>query len=139
VIAYVDSSVLLRIVLGETHRLREWRQIERGVTSEITRVECLRTIDRLRMRAGLGDDEVARRNGAVYEAHGHLDVIAVSRPVLERASQPFPTSLGTLDAIHLSSAVLWQQAEGGRLVFLTHDDELGRAARAIGMAVLGCG
>ena len=46
---YVESSVLLRIVLGERDRLREWSRITEAMTSDITRVECLRTLDRLRL------------------------------------------------------------------------------------------
>lgn len=137
-IAYVDSSVLLRVVFGEESRLREWEQIEQAVSSELTRMECLRTVGRIRLRINLSDDEVANRNRAIFEILDHMDLIMISSPVLERASQPFPTSLGTLDAIHLCSAVLWQQGEGQRLVFLTHDEELGRAAKALGFSLLGC-
>ena len=43
---YVDSSVLLRIVLGERDRLRIWPTITNAVSSELIRLECLRTIDR---------------------------------------------------------------------------------------------
>ena len=35
-IAYVDSSVLLRIVLGQPGHLREWASIERGIASSNT-------------------------------------------------------------------------------------------------------
>jgi antitoxin (DNA-binding transcriptional repressor) of toxin-antitoxin stability system len=44
--AYVDSSVALRIVLGEFHALTSWPRIERSVSSELVRVERLRTVDR---------------------------------------------------------------------------------------------
>ncbi|MHB8879601.1 MAG: type II toxin-antitoxin system VapC family toxin [Myxococcaceae bacterium] len=136
-IAYVDSSVILRVALGEPKRLREWEQLEQGVCSQIARVECLRAIDRLRLRHALCDEEVARRNEAVFSILADLDLVQVTVPVLERAGQPFPTSLGTLDAVHLASALLWQQQEDKPLRFLTHDVELGRAARAMGLGVLG--
>jgi predicted nucleic acid-binding protein len=64
---YVDSSVLLRIVLGEPGRLRGWRTINRPFSSELLRLECLRTIDRARIRSGLADDEVAERRAAILE------------------------------------------------------------------------
>ena len=40
---YVDSSVLLRIVLSERGALREWRRIQRPLASEPIRLECRRT------------------------------------------------------------------------------------------------
>jgi hypothetical protein len=97
----------------------------------------LRTIDRARVRLGLGDEEIALRNGAVFRALRRIELVPLSPAVLERAAQPFPTSLGTLDAIHLSSALLWSQGREGRPVLLTHDGELGLAARALGFEVLG--
>jgi predicted nucleic acid-binding protein len=137
-IAYVDASVLLRVAFGEASRLREWEDIQLGVSSDLVRVECLRTIDRMRIRVPLDDDEIVQRRQALGAMLERMDLAAVSPPVLERASEPFPTALGTLDAIHLATALLWQRSEEQRLTFLTHGAELGRAARAMGFAVLGC-
>jgi hypothetical protein len=57
--------------------------------------------------------------------------------ILERAAQPLPTVLGTLDAIHLSTALLWQEVEAEAVSFATHDLALARAAQACGLAVIG--
>jgi predicted nucleic acid-binding protein len=51
VIAYVDASVLLRVLLGEPGRLREWRRIETAVSSALADVEVLRTLERPAARA----------------------------------------------------------------------------------------
>jgi predicted nucleic acid-binding protein len=58
-IAYVDSSVLLRVALGQPNALPEWRDIERGVSSALVTTESLRTLDRVRLRVNLSDIEVA--------------------------------------------------------------------------------
>jgi len=50
-IAYVDASVLLRVVLRQPNALPEWTQIDRGVASALVTTESLRTLDRLRLRA----------------------------------------------------------------------------------------
>jgi hypothetical protein len=63
--AYVESSVVLRAVLAEPGRLAAWSRIEDPMTSEITRVECLRTLDRLRLAGGMPDRELARRRATV--------------------------------------------------------------------------
>jgi predicted nucleic acid-binding protein len=137
VIAYVDSSVLLRLVLGQPRALKEWRSIETGVASALVEVECLRTLDRLRLRVGMSDHELARRREVVFEILATFEIVEPERPVLARAALPCPTAIGTLDAIHLASALLWRESRGEDLVMATHDTALGTAARASGFRVIG--
>jgi len=136
-IAYLDSSVLLRVLLGQPDSLAEWRDVETGVASDLAEVECLRTLDRLRLRAGLTDEELARRREAVHDLLDAVERVELSTPVLRRASQPFPTALGTLDALHLATALLYRDETGLDLVMATHDEALARAARASGLKVPG--
>ena len=133
---YVDSSVLLRVVIGEPGRLRIWPRITDAVASELIRLECLRTIDRARIRLRLDDEEVADRRGAVLEAIEAFSLIRVDQRILERATEPFPTMLGSLDAIHLASALLARDVFED-LSLATHDQELAIAARAVGFRVHG--
>jgi uncharacterized protein len=136
-IAYLDSSVLLRKVLRQPGSLSEWSAIRTGVASALAETECLRTLDRLRLRAGLPDKELARRRETVFRLLESLEVVEVTAPVLARAAHPLPTELGTLDAIHLATALLWREHRGGDIVMATHDGALATAARACGLAVLG--
>lgn len=133
---YVDSSVLLRVVLGEPGALPAWRRIRRAISSQLVRLECLRTIDRARIRLPLDDAEVAERRAAVLEVLEGFDIVPIDAAVLQRASDPFPTTLGSLDAIHLASALL-ARARIPDLRLATHDAELAIAARAVGFNVLG--
>ena len=136
-IAYVDTSVLLRVALGQSNALPEWRKIDRGVSSTLISTESLRTLDRLRLRVGLSDIEIARRRATVLELIDTLELVEIDAVVLDRAAQPMPTELGTLDAIHLSSALLWQGEQGINLTMTTHDMALGLAAKAHGLKVMG--
>jgi predicted nucleic acid-binding protein len=136
-IAYVDSSVLLRVALAQSNALVEWRHIERGVSSTLISTESLRTLDRVRIRAGLPDIEVARRRATILSLIDSLELIDVDSTVLDRAAQPMPTELGTLDAIHLASALLWKDAMSIDPVMATHDGALGIAAQAHGLKVIG--
>ena len=135
--AYVDSSVILRLVLGQRNALREWRRVSSGVVSALAEVECLRTLDRLRIAEGLGDAEIVRRREAVFQILETLTVVEPTRPVLARAAQPLPVVLGTLDAIHLATALLWHEQTEADLVLATHDAALGLAARSVGFRVVG--
>ncbi len=136
-IAYLDSSVILRVLLGQPGGLAQWRELRRGVTSALAEVECLRTLDRLRIAGGIAETEIAERRHAVYQIMESLEVVEPSRSVLARASQPLPTTLGTLDAIHLATAQLWHEYSGEPLLMATHDTALALAARAVGMTVIG--
>jgi predicted nucleic acid-binding protein len=136
-IAYVDASVVLRLALGQQDALREWLAIDRGVSSALITVEGLRTLDRLRSRENLQDSEVASRRATVLKLIASLEIVEITLPVLERAAQPMPTQLGTLNAIHLATAVLWREFEGADLVMATHDPALAIGAQAHGLATIG--
>jgi predicted nucleic acid-binding protein len=137
VIAYVDASVLLRFALGQPDALPEWQQIERGVSSALIRAESLRTLDRLRLRANLANAEIANRRATILTVIASLEVVDIEAAVLDRAAQPMPTELGTIDAIHLATALLWKEMRRVDLVMATHDEALALGAQAHGLPVVG--
>jgi predicted nucleic acid-binding protein len=137
VIAYVDASVLLRVALGQPDVLSEWPRIRQGVASALVMTESLRTLDRLRLRAKLSDAEVAERRSTILSLVGALDLVDVDSLVLDRAAQPMPTEMGTLDAIHLATALLWRDMTRADLVMATHDTALALGAQAHGLQVVG--
>ena len=57
--------------------------------------------------------------------------------MLRSPSESFPTPLGTLDAIHLSTAIVWRDARNVDLTMPTHDRALAMASRAVGLEVIG--
>ena len=134
--AYVDSSVLLRFVFGEPGRLHEWPKVTRALSSELIRVECLRTVDRARIQLGLDEGDVAEKRADVLGRLQAFDLVRIDARVLERAAEPFPTLVRSLDAIHLATAILARK-DVPELVFATHDGNLANAARAEGFSVLG--
>ena len=136
-IAYVDASVILRLALGQPNGLTEWSKLQRGVSSALITTESLRTLDRLRLRAKLSDAEVATRRSAILSLIASLELVELDAAVLDRASQPMPTELGTLDAIHLATALLWKEMTASDLTIATHDEALGLSAKAHGLAVVG--
>jgi len=89
------------------------------------------------LRANLPDAEVARRRATILAFVAALDIVELDSVVLDRAAQPMPTELGTLDAIHLATALLWRDTAGADLVMATHDGALALGARAHGLRVIG--
>jgi predicted nucleic acid-binding protein len=137
VIAYLDTSALLRLVLREKGALEELLSCETLVSSELLAVESLRAIDRLRLQGALSVEEAASRRGTVSEWLEAVDLVLLQRPVLSRASEPFPTPLGTLDALHLATALVYRERWRQDLVMATHDRDLALAARSFGIEVRG--
>jgi len=137
VIAYLDTSALLRLVLREPGALEDLRSCDALVSSELIAVESLRTIDRLRLQGALSVEEAASRRAIATEWLEAVDLVLLQRPILARASEPFPTPLGTLDALHLSTALVWQDRMRQALVMATHDGDLALAARSFGLEVRG--
>lgn len=136
-IIYLDASVVLRLVLGEVDALADRGRFVGAVASALTEVESLRTIDRLARQGLLSIDDVADRRHAVYQLLEEVELVDISRTVLRRAGEPFSTPLGTLNAIHLATALHWRDEMDADLTMATHDKALAAAARAAGVTVIG--
>jgi predicted nucleic acid-binding protein len=137
VTVYLDSSVLLRLVLREPGQLKGLDKFDRVASSELITVESRRTIDRLRVLGTLdaaGAAQCSEQASAMLDA---VDRLPLNEVVLARAGDPLPTPLGTLDAIHLATALLWRERIGAVDAVATHDAALGLAARTFGFDVVG--
>jgi hypothetical protein len=66
-----------------------------------------------------------------------MEIVELDRAILARASEPFATVIGTLDALHLATALRWEESQNTKLVMATHDSALAMAARAHGFPVIG--
>lgn len=136
-IAYLDTSALLRIVLREPGGLDDLRSYDGLVSSELIAVESTRTIDRLRLKGSLTPAEASARLRTISEWLEAIDLVLLRPPVLSRASEPMPMPLGTLDALHLATALIWRDRVGALPAMATHDTMLGTAALAFGFDVVG--
>ena len=136
-LAYIDSSIILRIIFNERDPLKEFSKISYGISSELLRVECLRTADRFRIKNDLSEEEYLERIEKIHDFISAIELIHISPEILDRATQPYPVSLGTLDAIHLSTYLLFKEKTQKDLVLCTHDENLKKASRSMGFKYLG--
>ena len=134
---YLDSSVVLRRLQGERAPLVPWAEWDHAYSSVLLRVEVLRTIDRSRLRGTLTDQDVAELSSQAHAVFDTIELVTLSQPVLDRASQSFLTALGTLDALHLATALRLREIGAMEMTFLTHDAELAVAARSVNFIVQG--
>ena len=124
-LAYVDSSALVKLVLDEADAgaMRRWYiEAERIACSIIGMVETRRTVTRK------------------VDAPDHLNTILRTLITLEfddvlaaTASRLTPAGLRTLDAVHLATALAIRSDLDA---FVTYDDRLAEAARAVGLPVV---
>jgi uncharacterized protein with PIN domain len=140
VIVYAESSAVLAWLLGEpgAKRVRAiLTKADRVVASTLTGVECARGLARARA-AGLvsARDELAALR-LLDVAESSWDVHDVSERVLARARARFPVEpVRTLDALHLATAALFQEAVG-RVALLTLDERIEANAVGLGLEVVG--
>jgi hypothetical protein len=125
---YVDSSALLKLVLSEAERPALEQVLSRWpdrISSVLLPIECRRIV----LRAGNPPEVVDRLE---KELSG-VTLIRLEEAVQTLAGAIGPPRLRSLDAIHLASALsIGDYPEA----FVTYDDRLADAARAVGLNVL---
>ena len=137
-IVYAESSAVLAWLLGEAEGTRVCRLLagaERVVASTLTPLECARSLARgvATGRVKDGDDLIARR--LLAEASRGWTLLEMSGSVLDRTARRFPAEpVRTLDAFHLASAAVFDEALGG-VVVLSLDERIRANAAAMGMKV----
>ena len=136
-IAYCDSSVIVRFILDQPEQLKRLEECGELVTSTVAQVECLRAIENARLRGEIDADAFVARRREAYSKLSGLRQVGLSQAVLRRAQEPFGISLKALDAIHVATAVLWRDRRTPDVVFATHDRQQARAATVLGFEVIG--
>jgi predicted nucleic acid-binding protein len=129
---YVDTSVILRVLRGQKDAWKQWGRWEKAYSSALLRIECRRFIDRMRLEYQWNDDDIAEAGVQLRRLERVLSRVRLSAAVMERAAAPMPTVIKTLDAIHIGTASLVRERLQPHLVFVTHDQQQARAARALG-------
>ena len=133
---YLDSSLVLRYILNNDDGIRGIKETDVVGSSDLLIIECKRVLQRERLESHLSDSQYSDAVSLLDTVTDHLYLIELGRTVKRRASGSFPTVIGTLDAIHLASAALWQESDPEtELRVLSYDNQLTTCARAIGLQV----
>lgn len=124
-LAYLDASAIVKLVLTEPESVgmaRWYVESERVLTSFFGIIETRRAVAR-RLHDSVHLERVV----------SGIEVIGVTVRIGERAAAIAPPMVRTLDAIHLATAI----SIGTSLTsFVTYDDRLADAARALGLPVV---
>jgi predicted nucleic acid-binding protein len=136
VIAFVDTSVVLRYILEGDIALHQAFQTPRVVVSELLRIEARRVLERHRLNSSLDDESLVGAASRLDEVYESFEVWDLSDSIKKRAAGPFPTAIGSLDAIHVSTAIeALQSEEESLLLIYSYGRQMNLCAKALGFAV----
>jgi len=137
VIAYVDTSTLVKLFVAEEgseatrHMLREAWSIGTGL---LTRAELGAALARGARRGLISEEESQEARQQMEVAWSTWVHIAVDETLVSRAeSLAWEHELRGYDAIHLASALTWQEHIEHQVVLTTFDWELWEAAQQVGL------
>jgi predicted nucleic acid-binding protein len=123
-LAYLDASAFVKTIISEpeSQRLPTWlRNRPERTSSALLRVEGVRAVARH------GADAAERARGSL----GTIRLLALDEEILAAAGD-LPVDVGSLDAIHLASAL----ALGRDLdLLVTYDERMTRGAARLGIEV----
>lgn len=131
---YIDSSAVLRILLNSKGAFKDLEIYKTIGSSELLLIECNRVIDRYRMENILADEEIAILKENLKIFTDGMYIIEINQAVKTRAAESFPSIVGTLDAIHLATMLLWRDINPD-MILITHDKQMAICARALGIKV----
>lgn len=122
---YMDTSVLLRIILGHSGAAAEWfeeriRADDDLVTSRLAQLETIRVLRREGIEPDLGT-----------EIFDRMTLLSVDDELLDEAGA-LVRHIKSLDAIHLASA---QRVGADDITVITHDQAMLRTAEELGFSV----
>lgn len=124
----LDTSALVKLVVDETESaaLESWLAERPDVgwaASELCVVEVVRAVTRADPGAG----------GSARTLLAGIDIVPLSRPLLDRAAALHPPGLRSLDAVHLAAAL---SLGPDVAAFVAYDQRLLDAARAAGLVTV---
>jgi uncharacterized protein len=123
-VIYLDASVALAQVLAENRRPPEDLWEEPVVASRLIHYEVWNRVHARKLGRSHGDK--------IRDVLDAVTVVELTPLVLARALEPFPTSVRTLDALHLATMDFLRD-HGQRVELASYDARLVAGARALGI------
>ena len=125
---YFDSSAVLKLITEEQESaaLRDFIEGDNPWSSPLSLVSSrLAHIEVWRAAQRIGPHLLKTARGIL----GGITMLEISRDASEQAARLQPTSLRTLDALHLAAAL------SARLDVVTYDHRMARTAEGLGLTV----
>ena len=123
---YLDTSVALAQLLAEDRAPPSSLWGESLIASRLLEYELWTRLNARRLGESHGEEARALIQ--------RVALIELAAPVLERALEPFPVPVRTLDALHLAS-IAFLLGRGQTVELASYDDRLLAAAQALGIPI----
>ena len=135
-VAYLYSSVLLRHILLGDSGIEHVFAVGQVISSELLEIECHRVLHCYRLQNKLDDDGFIEASNRLEQVLKAVSILLLSSKIKQRATEAFPVTVRTLDALHISSALVFQEArpEESLLIF-SYDNGMNRCAKSLGFTV----
>lgn len=128
--------MVLKYLLTVDRTFEVVAKYEKTGSSELLVMECCRVFERYRLQNLIDDEQLAELRQRLERITRDINLIEISASVKRRAAGAFPTAIGTLDAIHLASALAWREIESeSELELFSFDRQLCVCAQALGLRV----
>ena len=130
-IVYLDSTFVIRQLLGVGKAPAFWGKWEKAYASTLMRTECFRAANLLRLNGKIDDAGRARIGSWIETVCSTTTQVPVTESIVRRAADAFP-AVGTIQAIHLATLQELEATHGVKCELASADDGLVLAAKALG-------
>ena len=129
---YLDSTLVIRRLLGIGKASDFWGSWDRAYASTLLRTECFRAANVLRLSGKLDDAGRARLGSWIETVCASVTQVPLTDSVLRRAADAFPVAIGTLQAVHLATMQELESVHGIKCAIASDDSALVQAAKSLG-------
>lgn len=129
---YLDTSAYLKLFVRESGSTKVRKIIPQNnvLSSAILSVECCSAISRRRQAGEIQNKEFEKLLAEIRRVLLSVEIVRVTDEVLQRAEEvALRSNARALDAVHISSALLFQDATTIKLLFMTSDKKQHEAAQ----------
>ncbi|TVR35503.1 MAG: PIN domain-containing protein [Spirochaetaceae bacterium] len=132
---YLDSSVVLALLLEDSDALKPLQDEQQVGSSRLLWIEVARVIERAVRTEQLSEQDGVAVRRQFQQLSSGLFQLKLHEPVFARSAGSFPLLVRTLDAIHLASAELWLHGDApSGLSVWTLDQRMNLCAASLGFA-----
>jgi predicted nucleic acid-binding protein len=131
---YLDTSVLLAWFLEKGDHLERIPKLAVVASSRLLWIETARVLERAVSQGQLTTENFVSIKRSFSVMSEGISTLRLNDEVLKRAEGSFPLTVRTLDALHLSTALVWLGGDDPYgMEFWTLDRQLNHCAAAMGM------
>lgn len=136
---YMDTSTYLKSLLKEkgSDKARKLLKGKSLLSSAILMSECFSAFSRRKQGKEIDEKTLDRLVSRVKKELPYIEIVKVTDDVLKKTEEvALRSTARTLDAIHIASALLFQELTGIELTFVTSDKKQEEVAKDEGLKTL---